>query len=594
MPPVLLCFEDNDHKVRYYACESLFNLVKTSQSDSLEFFNEIFDGLCKLFADPDKDVKRGAVLFDKLMKDIVTEGPEFNVSKFIPMLSDRIHMTKNLPELRRFLVGWVMTLDPVETINMLKYLPDFLDGLFEMLSSDEEDIRRSVDNALAEFLEEIKIAVEDWEQLLKDGSEDAKPPEIEYAALIEILLKNCESTDNFTTLTSLLWIDEFVTIGSDQILPYLPQILGAILLTISKNQKNIVEQSVKVNQNLIKYVNDSTSTIKIKELLDLIMLDGIQSEFVPARITSLNWVLVLHSKDSEELKEHLEQLIPFLLESLSDNAEQVARLDLEVLAKISKDEVYFMQLIEQLLSLLKRKKNLLEKRGTLIIRQLSLYINPVKIYRALAKIIVMEDDHLLTSSLIRVLNLILLSSTELHDLRESLRTLNTEESKELFVELYKAWCHSPSAVYSLCLLSQVYEHSSNLITKFGDLEISLNLLVEIDKLVKLLESPVFLFLRLQLLEPEKYPFLLKSLYGLLMFLPQTTAFDTLRSRLNSVATIGVLRLIPQCEGIHVQPDGIDYDELLTYFVEVQENHVEQRIDGQLQKERNRNKSISLN
>jgi hypothetical protein len=69
---------------------------------------------------------------------------------------------------------------------------------------------------------------------------------------------------------------------------------------------------------------------------------------------------------------------------------------------------------------------------------------------------------------------------------------------------------------------------------------TVNMLIQIDKLVQLLESPVFTYLRLQLLEPEKYPFLFKCLYGVLMLLPQSSAFAALKNRLNSVNNIGFL------------------------------------------------------
>src|SRR4051812_30492464 len=45
---------------------------------------------------------------------------------------------------------------------------------------------------------------------------------------------------------------------------------------------------------------------------------------------------------------------------------------------------------------------------------------------------------------------------------------------------------------------------------------------------------------MQLLEPEKYPFLYKCLYGLLMLMPQSSAFAALKNRLNSVSAIGYL------------------------------------------------------
>jgi len=91
----------------------------------------------------------------------------------------------------------------------------------------------------------------------------------------------------------------------------------------------------------------------------------------------------------------------------------------------------------------------------------------------------------------------------------------------------------------------------------ADIEVTVGFLMQIDKLVQLIESPVFIRksaehlldfscrqvsavvrsfvlptsdLRLQLLEPAKHPFLLKSLYGVLMLLPQSSAFTSLKTR----------------------------------------------------------------
>jgi vacuole morphology and inheritance protein 14 len=52
-------------------------------------------------------------------------------------------------------------------------------------------------------------------------------------------------------------------------------------------------------------------------------------------------------------------------------------------------------------------------------------------------------------------------------------------------------------------------------------------------------------LRLQLLEPDRYPHLYKCLYGLLMLLPQSSAFAALKNRLNSVSSIGYLHIAPR-------------------------------------------------
>ena len=48
MPPVLACFSDSDARVRYYACESMYNIAKVAKGEILVYFNQVFDALCKV------------------------------------------------------------------------------------------------------------------------------------------------------------------------------------------------------------------------------------------------------------------------------------------------------------------------------------------------------------------------------------------------------------------------------------------------------------------------------------------------------------------------------------------------------------------
>lgn len=78
----------------------------------------------------------------------------------------------------------------------------------------------------------------------------------------------------------------------------------------------------------------------------------------------------------------------------------------------------------------------------------------------------------------------------------------------MFTTLYRSWCHNAVSLFSLCLLAQAYEHASNMLyilcvllpslrphptqrTPSADLDITVQMLVQIDKLVQLIESPVF-------------------------------------------------------------------------------------------------------
>ena len=52
LKPVIDCTGDHDSRIRYFACESLYNTIKVIRSDALVFFNELFDALsqvCMLF-----------------------------------------------------------------------------------------------------------------------------------------------------------------------------------------------------------------------------------------------------------------------------------------------------------------------------------------------------------------------------------------------------------------------------------------------------------------------------------------------------------------------------------------------------------------
>lgn len=177
----------------------------------------------------------------------------------------------------------------------------------------------------------------------------------------------------------------------------------------------------------------------------------------------------------------------------------------------------------------------------------------------------------------QMLNLILLTAPELFVLRQQLKSMKTEESQSFFRVLFTAWCHSPVSTYALCLLAQQYEHCCGLLQKFSELEVTVTFLVEIDKLIQLLESPVFTFLRLQLLEPQRYAYLVKALYGLLMLMPQTEAYRTLKNRLDCIPTIVLSLELLKDEELEVfkgssNASDVDFDQLLAHFDAVQELH----------------------
>ena len=51
----------------------------------------------------------------------------FSLANFIPLLADRIYVLS--PFTRSFLISWIGVLDSVPDLEMVSYLPQFLDGL---------------------------------------------------------------------------------------------------------------------------------------------------------------------------------------------------------------------------------------------------------------------------------------------------------------------------------------------------------------------------------------------------------------------------------------------------------------------------------
>ncbi|KAG6757625.1 hypothetical protein POTOM_037945 [Populus tomentosa] len=573
--PVLDAFGDQDSRVRYYACEALYNIAKVVRGDFIIFFNKIFDALCKLSADSDANVQSAAHLLDRLVKDIVTESDQFryvtfeysyvlwfiylfvlfSIEEFIPLLRERMNVLN--PYVRQFLVGWITVLDSVPDIDMLGFLPDFLDGLFNMLSDSSHEIRQQADSALSEFLQEIKNS-----------------PSVDYGRMAEILVQRAASSDEFTRLTAITWINEFVKLGGDQLVPYYADILGAILPCISDKEEKIRVVARETNEELRAIKADPTAGFDVRAIL-FIAKRQLSTEWEATRIEALHWISTLLNRHRSEganpfvgnfwhsfsmgietvVLSFLNDIFDTLLKALSDPADEVVLLVLEVHACIAKDLQHFHKLLVFLVHNFRIDHSLLEKRGALIIRRLCVLLDAERVYRELSTILEGEADLDFASIMVQALNLILLTSSELAELRDLLKqSLVNSAGKDLFVSLYASWCHSPEAIISLCLLAQVsiwdldftavviilsflqtYQHASTVIQSLVEEDINVRFLVQLDKLIRLLETPIFAYLRLQLLEPGRYTWLLKALNGLLMLLPQqSAAFKTLRTRLKTV------------------------------------------------------------
>lgn len=78
----------------------------------------------------------------------------FNLSHFIPLLRERLLVIS--PFTRTYLVSWIKVLDSIPDLDLISYLPEFLEGVFQFLADVNEDVRVSTSNLLQDFLDQIR------------------------------------------------------------------------------------------------------------------------------------------------------------------------------------------------------------------------------------------------------------------------------------------------------------------------------------------------------------------------------------------------------------------------------------------------------
>eukprot|EP00953_Heterococcus_sp_UTEX-ZZ885_P035657 18394-Heterococcus_DN1.PRE.1 len=86
-------------------------------------------------------------------------------------------------------------------------------------------------------------------------------------------------------------------------------------------------------------------------------------------------------------RRYIQDLLPALLQTLSDDSDDVVLLNLQVLARICLTESEFQRVLTSIIDLFTADGRLLETRGSLIIRKLCVLLNAKSIYMALAAVL---------------------------------------------------------------------------------------------------------------------------------------------------------------------------------------------------------------
>eukprot|EP00658_Telonema_sp_P-2_P040043 TRINITY_DN2864_c0_g5_i4.p1 TRINITY_DN2864_c0_g5~~TRINITY_DN2864_c0_g5_i4.p1 ORF type:complete len:533 (-),score=191.77 TRINITY_DN2864_c0_g5_i4:37-1569(-) len=468
----------------------------------------------------------------------------------------------------------IKVLHDVPDIDILSHLPEFLTGVFEMLSDKCDVNHKLADDVLKDIEEDLKM------ELSSGGVEQRT---FFLPKLMAPLSQQLRSHVTFRRATALQWIADFIELSNETILFMVDQLLDAYLPAHSEEQ-TILEWAQHIDgllKAIIKKATDSLDYPAIVKVLvgqiqhaDMAQAASFQVSPWVTKVAVIKWIDRLFLKDQDAMREQSHLFFDVVVSSIASEHDEVAWCALQFLitmAKLCSDE--FQTVLRAVVEAFRKNEGMLQRHGNGFIRHLGKMLGTEAVYRAFAEIVVSMDDIGFNQSFIQVINDLLLTATEFRNLQEILRQgLDNAHCRELFSALYSSWCYNAVASVSLCLLTSAYSHSSELLQKFGSIPMNVERLVQLDRLVLLLESPAFTFLRLQLLEPHKNPDLIKSLYGIMMLLPQTDAYNKLKGRLEC---LNILCLLPKAGpnsggAQNKSGHGVDFGEMSAQFDRVQQ------------------------
>ncbi|CAB9503730.1 Protein VAC14 homolog [Seminavis robusta] len=199
--------QDHSQRVRYYATESLFNVVKVIPGLAVQHFFILFEILRSLYADVDVDVRSGAELLDKKLKEVIVgacNSGSFSTDACVPVFARFVYMRNKAT--KRLTLTWLQELnEKLIGAPILEFLHLFLGGIFDMVADPSLAIRQS---ALA-FLQSVlpKLLVVNSEAIADMDHEGMK---VDFDKILQSLVTTMEHPDPFVRKVAMYWMSRIV------------------------------------------------------------------------------------------------------------------------------------------------------------------------------------------------------------------------------------------------------------------------------------------------------------------------------------------------------------------------------------------------
>lgn len=197
--------QDNSQRVRYYATESLFNVIKVLPALAVDHFFILFEILSSLTADVDLDVRSGAKLLDKKLQGIIiasVNAGQFDADTCVPLFARFLHMRNK--ETKKLTLTWLQSFaENLIGAPLLEFLHLFLYDVFAMLADPSSNIHELALLFLNSMLPKLWVKNEDFE----DSSTYNK---VDFDKILQSLVTTMEHPDPFVRKVAMYWVFRIV------------------------------------------------------------------------------------------------------------------------------------------------------------------------------------------------------------------------------------------------------------------------------------------------------------------------------------------------------------------------------------------------
>ncbi|KAL7537668.1 hypothetical protein ACHAXR_007987, partial [Thalassiosira sp. AJA248-18] len=195
--------QDHSQRVRYYATESLFNVTKVIPSLAVQHFFILFEILRSLYADVDLDVRSGAELLDKKLKEVIfgaINAGSFSADACVPVFARFVYMRNKAT--KQLTLTWLKEFsEKLIGGPILQFLHLFLGGIFAMVADPNAAIRQLALEFLQSVLPKLLTSNEDFE--------DAQQ-KVDFDKILQSLVLTMEHPDPFVRKVAMYWMSRIV------------------------------------------------------------------------------------------------------------------------------------------------------------------------------------------------------------------------------------------------------------------------------------------------------------------------------------------------------------------------------------------------